>query len=772
MVLPYAHEVDRGGTFNHSRSIFEMNRLNRLYNNTQSILLFGVIILILSFTQMSHAGEHYPACGNARNLQIAIDNANTNGEDDYIGLAGEGCIYDLEKTLVIKADGGGWNNWVTIDGNGAIISGVNNVRVFSVEEGAKLHLKNVIIRHGKAEIGGGIYNQGRVWLENTTFYENTASFAGGAIYSSFSMLFIDRSTFEGNTAGEYGGAISGDFPWAGSSGNLSIRDSTISYNSAKYGGGVAAFDVDPTIAVRIDNSTLHGNVAEAGGNLYLWTKGGSIVNGSTVSGGTASGDGGGIYNRDDSKLEITQTTISNNTSQNANGGGIFNQGRVHLNNSTVTGNNADYAGAIFNGANPNAFLDLQNTTVAENQARSGTGGILNEGRLNLRNSILANSIGGDCYSNGTFNPSYDSLIEDGGCGGTLTGDPLLGQLTGSPAYFPLLPGSIAIDAGINEIGCLPYDQRGSWRPQDGNGDGIAKCDLGAYEADTVPTKTSTHTHTSTATKTLIPGATATPTKTPSTTKTKTATPTKTLAVTPTPTKTLMSGATATPTNTLVLTGTAGATTTPTMTLEGTMAASPTADATTAVTSTAPAPSYTPTATPLLEGTELLQNGNFEQTDNNGKIMLSPWTVKDASGDKVKCNKSDKQVAYNGQCAFQFKGNEGEKAVLEQDIELDTTTFVTGETLKLNLYINTKNPSVSGKVKLSVKYTDNLLSPDKVSLNLLPTNGYEAFTGEVSIKSGDVAKIKLAINHKGASGKVFVDSVSLRQLEVTPLLALP
>ena len=40
--------------------------------------------------------------------------------------------------------------------------------------------------------------------------------------------------------------------------------------------------------------------------------------------------------------------------------------------------------------------------------------------------------------------------------------------------------SPAIDAGDN-AGCPPIDQRGFPRPRDGNGDGNAVCDMGAYE---------------------------------------------------------------------------------------------------------------------------------------------------------------------------------------------------------------------------------------------------------------------------------------------------
>jgi hypothetical protein len=55
---------------------------------------------------------------------------------------------------------------------------------------------------------------------------------------------------------------------------------------------------------------------------------------------------------------------------------------------------------------------------------------------------------------------------------------------GLPNKF-LLPGSPAIDAGDNPT-CEALDLYGVSRPQDGNGDGTATCDIGPYEAAGVP----------------------------------------------------------------------------------------------------------------------------------------------------------------------------------------------------------------------------------------------------------------------------------------------
>ncbi len=130
----------------------------------------------------------------------------------------------------------------------------------------------------------------------------------------------------------------------------------------------------------------------------------------------------------------------------------------------------------------------------------GGGGIRNEedGSVTLQNTIIAGNLGDfgpDCRG-GFTSHGYNLIGDNSECAFTSgTGDlvnsypGLLPSSMGSPAYYALLPNGPAIDAG-NPAGCTDHegstislDQRGSPRDIDGNGDGSALCDIGAYEYD-------------------------------------------------------------------------------------------------------------------------------------------------------------------------------------------------------------------------------------------------------------------------------------------------
>jgi hypothetical protein len=150
---------------------------------------------------------------------------------------------------------------------------------------------------------------------------------------------------------------------------------------------------------------------------------------------------------------MTNCTVSGNSATDGDGGGVANigSGRLTMTNCTVSGNAASSRGG--------GVIHIPVGPASEIP-----------GLVTLTNTIVANSVGGDVYDTSAGSPLAGShnLIEDGSGGlpGTITGDPLLGPLAdnGGPTLtHALLPGSPAIDAGINGRVpvAFPADQRGA-----------------------------------------------------------------------------------------------------------------------------------------------------------------------------------------------------------------------------------------------------------------------------------------------------------------------
>jgi hypothetical protein len=193
------------------------------------------------------------------------------------------------------------------------------------------------------------------------------------------------------------------------------------------------------------------------------------------------------------------------------GGGIESSGTLTLTNVTITGN----AGGVGGLANQGGAATLVNVTIARNSTLPGSstsapGGLetdigterpvkANAGTVRLWNTIVADNSTPQCSTNHGSNAGEiligtdaGDLFGDSGCVDTfpssgsvwpVIGDPKLGPLRangGPTATLALLAGSPAIDAG-SSAHCPKIDQRGIPRPQDGNGDGKAVCDVGAYE---------------------------------------------------------------------------------------------------------------------------------------------------------------------------------------------------------------------------------------------------------------------------------------------------
>jgi hypothetical protein len=133
---------------------------------------------------------------------------------------------------------------------------------------------------------------------------------------------------------------------------------------------------------------------------------------------------------------------------------------------------------------------FSNNTIARNSSVSGVGGVYCESTTSLVNNIVAFNSSGvrkpygnptlrhNCvFGNTAYN--YSGFPSDPtGTNGNISADPLFRNLVGGD--YRLLPDSPCIDAGMNE-GAPETDLDGNPRPVDGDCDGTAVTDIGAYE---------------------------------------------------------------------------------------------------------------------------------------------------------------------------------------------------------------------------------------------------------------------------------------------------
>ena len=269
------------------------------------------------------------------------------------------------------------------------------------------------------------------------------------VHASAGRVFFRNVTIaNGAIPGEDGGAIR-----LASSGDLT-----------KDGGCVASLSAD------LDRVVVRDSVADRGGGIFVGQCAGVNPFLSSVVDNTALGDGGGIAVEEQfAEAVVMSSTISGNVAA-GRGGGLWGGG-------AVTGG---------------LFL----TTTAHNQAGQG-GGIALEASsfrsFTISNAILADNGGGDCWlETGEEVALFYSLDSDGTCGdgeGVISSaDPQLLPRDTDPVAYRLAPGSPAIDAaapdcprGLFDVG----DQYNTQRPLDGDGDGVAICDMGSSEAPEV-----------------------------------------------------------------------------------------------------------------------------------------------------------------------------------------------------------------------------------------------------------------------------------------------
>ncbi len=201
--------------------------------------------------------------------------------------------------------------------------------------------------------------------------------------------------------------------------------------------------------------------------------------------------GGAIYSTNGSGsgsvLLVENSAFIDNTATSSGGAIYFGQGSATVSNSTFYNNTAVNGAAITSGSG--YAMTINSNTFAHNTTAGAT--IRSSSTLSLHNNIIADTLGGGVNCSMMISDLGNNIDDGSSCtwsptkGSMNNTDPQLMPLNnygGRTKTFALLPGSPAIDAvTYNPTSYPARDQRGVVRPVDGNFDGNAAADIGAFE---------------------------------------------------------------------------------------------------------------------------------------------------------------------------------------------------------------------------------------------------------------------------------------------------
>lgn len=200
-----------------------------------------------------------------------------------------------------------------------------------------------------------------------------------------------------------------------------------------------------------------GNVSEGGGSAIHVVNAATTISRSTIHGNYPDFASGAVYNEDSPDFLIINSTIAGNGSTFGSGGGVYTlTGTTTIMASTISGNdwpNASGGAGVSVWAFGAGSAELIDSVVSGNTTASGDPDLA--GAVTVTNSLIG-------------------------------GEPQLRALGYHGGPLPTMPpeaGSPTVDAGPEspDSSVLPYDQRLLPRLIDGNGDGVARQDLGAVE---------------------------------------------------------------------------------------------------------------------------------------------------------------------------------------------------------------------------------------------------------------------------------------------------
>ena len=268
--------------------------------------------------------------------------------------------------------------------------------------------------------GCAIYSLGSVSISGGKIYGAVASECGGAIAVEGGSLTVSGSadiigTPKTGTASGYGGAI-----YFSGAGTFSMTGGTVRDGYAGSGGNIYQTS---TGYVLVTGGTIKDGKAKYGGNISVENGTVSIKDTAaaiTISGGTATTDGGNIY-LGYTSADVKATGVINLTnatskisgaSATGNGGSIWSGYYLSIDKATIENSSAKNGGAIFVASGSTYFKDGSITGCS---AANGGGVYVYSGTFDMSGGSItscdATTNGGAGYISGTFKMSGTASVE-------------------------------------------------------------------------------------------------------------------------------------------------------------------------------------------------------------------------------------------------------------------------------------------------------------------------------------------------------------------------
>lgn len=300
--------------------------------------------------------------------------------------------------------------------NSTIFIANDTSSIFTISDNNQLTLINITLKDYESSTQAAITNNGNLTVRDSCFLNNTGlerTSKGGSIYNT-GILYVENTDFSSNTA-SWGASIYNN------RGRTTIRNSNFTKDNT-YNVGGSVYSIRGNLLIL--NSNFKNNSAVSGGAVYNAFGNVTINNTLFLKNQAASFYGGALYSTGIVRITNSQFLYNHGT---YNGGAITNTNNFTAINCTFESNSAgESGGAIENiawTATENGNLTLINCNFTENSATVNGGAIANlnttpvegnYGTITARNSVFrlntAGEKGGAIWNEQYINLEYNAFI--------------------------------------------------------------------------------------------------------------------------------------------------------------------------------------------------------------------------------------------------------------------------------------------------------------------------------------------------------------------------